>query len=141
MFQVISIILSIISGISCLTACCFALIHLTSITLMSCTPIGKLDDTCVCKSNEEDNINNIILIKSYHYSDLSCPELDILSILLIFSCVTNLIAGVISLWYVYLHWSSRYMYAYSKVRTKNGNNTPIIIGNTNNNNNNNNSNP
>lgn len=92
---------------------------------MLCTPMDKLNETCVCKANDDDNM----LIKSYHYVDLSCPELDILSILLIFSCVTNFIAGVISLWYVYLHWSSRYMYTYSKVKTKN--NTPVIISNNN----------
>lgn len=92
---------------------------------MTCTPMDKLNETCVCKMDESSTLP----IKSYHYLDLSCPEVNILSVLLIFSCVTNAIAGIISLWYVYLHWSSRYMYTYSKVRTKNNNNTPIIIGN------------
>lgn len=118
----LSIFLGVVSGAACLTSSAFAVIHLISLSVMTCTPMHKLNETCICIPDS----NSTLLIKSYHYLDLSCPEVDnILNVLLIFSCVTNFIAGVISLWYVYLHWTSRYLYSYSKVRTKTD--SPIVI--------------
>lgn len=77
---------------------------------MSCNPVDTIDPTCVCQNNSTGT--------SYHYIDLSCLEVEnILTILVIFSCSCNLIAGVLEVWYVYLHWASRYVYTYSKVRT------------------------
>lgn len=58
-------------------------------------------------------------LKTFHYSDISCPDVDhLFTILIIFSCVVNFVAGMISLWYVYLHCYTKYNYTYSKVRTK-----------------------
>ncbi|KAF5280529.1 hypothetical protein FQR65_LT00280 [Abscondita terminalis] len=128
-FKMLSIFLSVTAGATCLTACIFALIHLISLSTMTCAPLNQLNATCFCKVETANDTSSPI--KSYHYSDLSCPEVDnILSVLMIFSCGTNAIGGVISLWYVYLHWLSRYNYNYSKVRMEDTQSKPLRINST-----------
>nr|XP_022910054.1 uncharacterized protein LOC111421144 isoform X1 [Onthophagus taurus]XP_022910055.1 uncharacterized protein LOC111421144 isoform X1 [Onthophagus taurus] len=125
--KVLSIFLSTLASVTCLTACTFALIHLISLSAMNCeSPTLLSNVTCVCKLSNKDTF---IPIKSYHYKDLSCAEVsNVLTILLIFSAATNLIGGVVAVWYVYLFWSSRYSYTYSKVCTKE--NTPVVYINS-----------
>lgn len=118
---------STVAGTACFVSCAFAIVHLVSLSIMNCTPANDLNSTCLCKA--ASGSNGTALITSYHYVDLSCPEVDnILTILLIFSSATNGIAGVFAMWYVYLHWASRYTYTYSKVRTKSD--TPVVFSNT-----------
>lgn len=124
--KVVSVFFSTVAGAAGLIASVFALIHLISLYAMTCGPKDRLNETCVCSLRNE---NATIPIKSYHYVDLSCLEVDnVLTILLIFSATVNGLAGIISLWYVYLHWASRYMYTYSKVRTKEL--SPMVISNS-----------
>ncbi|XP_044269413.1 sarcospan [Tribolium madens] len=120
--KVLSVTLSTIGAISAFTASAFAVIHLVALYSMTCTPPGQLDTTCMCFKNDT------LPAQSYHYVDLSCLEVDnILTILIIFSCAANLIVGVMEVWYVYLHWASRYVYTYSKVRTEND--QPTVLQN------------
>ncbi|EFA00377.1 hypothetical protein TcasGA2_TC003223 [Tribolium castaneum] len=120
--KVLSVTLSTIGAISAFTASAFAVIHLVALYSMTCTPPGQLDTTCMCIKNDT------LPTQSYHYVDLSCLEVDnILTILIIFSCAVNLIVGVMEVWYVYLHWASRYVYTYSKVRTEND--QPTVLQN------------
>ncbi|XP_025832540.1 sarcospan isoform X2 [Agrilus planipennis] len=129
--KVFSIILTTISGAVCLIAAAFAIIHLVSLSVMVCSPPNQSNSTCFCKVTIDSyHYNQSVspLIKSYHYMDLTCPEVDnVLTILLICSGIVNAISAIIALWYVYLHWASRYYYTYSKVRTKE--NKPIILTN------------
>lgn len=120
--KVLSVTLSTLSAVATFTASAFAIIHLVSLYTMTCSPPDQLDTTCICTKNDTTPI------QSYHYVDLSCPEVDnILTILIILSCAANLIVGVLEVWYVYLHWASRYVYTYSKVRTEN--NQPTVLQN------------
>ncbi|KAF5288225.1 hypothetical protein FQA39_LY03993 [Lamprigera yunnana] len=126
--KILSIFLSVIAGATCLTACIFAMIHLITLSSMTCTPIDQINATCYCKV---ETANSTLPVKSYHYIDLNCVEVnDILTILIIFSCATNGIGGLLSLWYVYLHWMSRYTYNYSKVRTEENRPKPILMNST-----------
>lgn len=123
--QITSIVLSTIAGAVCLICCAFAIIHIVSLSSMTCTPLDTLNSTCFCESSN----NTSLPIKSYHYIDLSCPEVqNILTILTIFACATSALGGLVAIWYVYLHWASRYNYTYSKVRTED--NLPVIFQNT-----------
>jgi len=125
--KALSIFLSTVAGAACLTACAFAIVHLISLSTMSCAPLDQLNATCFCQVESANDTS--LPVKSYHYIDLNCPEVDhILSVLVIFSCGTNAIGGITALWYVYLHWASRYGYTYSKVRTEE--NRPVVISNT-----------
>lgn len=95
----------------------------------SCEPTNILNSTCVCRSvSDSENITDITA-KVYRYSDLNCIEdvQSILSVLLIGSTAANFLGGLTIAWYVYLHWSSRYSYVYSQVKTNE--NKPIIITN------------
>lgn len=61
------------------------------------------------------------------YPDLSCPEVEsLLSVILTGSGAANLLAGVLAVWYVLLHWRSRYTDVYAKVRTAP---PPVVISN------------
>lgn len=83
---------------------------------MTCELKIQLNETCLCHMGP----NATYPIKTYHYAELKCVDVDhLFTILLIFSCVVNTLGGLVSLWYVYLHCSTRYTYMYSKVRTKN----------------------
>ncbi|KAK5642347.1 hypothetical protein RI129_008514 [Pyrocoelia pectoralis] len=127
--KILSVFLSIVAGAACLTICVFAVIHLISLSTMTCTPLNQLNATCLCKLDVSNNTS--LPVKSYHYVDLSCPEVtSILSILMIFSCGTNAIGGILSLWYVYLHWVSRYSCNYSKVRMEDCRPKPILVSNS-----------
>lgn len=132
--------MSTVAAVLSLVACAFAIIHLISIYTLTCEPPDQLNTTCICyivqSSDDNDNKNNssgssmlLFPIKSYHYVDLSCVEVDnILSMLVVFSIATNLLAGILEVWYVYLHWASRYVYVYSKVRTNEQN--PMVFLNS-----------
>lgn len=124
--KVISIFLSTIAAITCLTACTFGIIHLLCLSAMECDSPIELDGTCYCRITSK---NSLAPVKAYHYMDLQCAEVEnVLTTLLISSSVGNGVGGLLCVWYIYLYWSSRYMYTYSKVRTKD--NTPIIISNS-----------
>ncbi|KAL1131100.1 hypothetical protein AAG570_012337, partial [Ranatra chinensis] len=117
-FKVISVIASIGAAAACFCASVFAAVHLVWLYGMTCEPANVLNASCHCRSHS----------RVVSYVDLNCPEVwNILSILLIASTAANAIAGVLASWYVYLHWSSRYSYLYSQVRTND--NRPIIITN------------
>ncbi|KAK9752295.1 hypothetical protein QE152_g4304 [Popillia japonica] len=124
--KVITIFLSTLAAITCLTACTFAVIHLLCLSAMECEPLVDLNDTCHCRITSK---SSLAPVKAYHYLDLQCTEVrNVLTMLLIFSSVANAIGGLLSIWYIYLYWASRYMYTYSKVRTKD--NAPIVISNS-----------
>lgn len=132
MLQVISLTVSVIALVTCFCACIFAAIHLFFLYTMNCEPENVLNASCECRTPFGLSIrsNNITESSSriYKYLDLNCPEVhNILTILLIASLATNCIGGVLVVWYVYLHWSSRYSYVYSQVKTNE--NKPIIISN------------
>ncbi|XP_068915888.1 sarcospan isoform X3 [Tenebrio molitor] len=125
--KVLSVMLSSLAAATSFIACGFAVVHLVSLYTMTCTPSAKLDSTCVCQTAANNDTSSSV--RSYHYVDLSCLEVDnILTILVIFSCACNFIAGVLEVWYVYLHWASRYIYTYSKVRTED--NQPTVLTNS-----------
>jgi hypothetical protein len=116
--QVISVCVAVIAGVTCFCACVFALLHLIFLTSMECEPAHVLNATCLCQDGQ----------RTYEYTDLNCLEVgNILTILLIGSCATNSIGGVVATWYVFLHWSSRYSYLYSEVKTSD--NKPIVFSN------------
>ncbi|KRT84803.1 hypothetical protein AMK59_2077 [Oryctes borbonicus] len=124
--KVISIFLSTLAAITCLTACTFGIIHILCLSAMECETPADLTGTCLCRIETK---NSLAPVKTYHYMDLQCTEVrNVLTMLLIFSSVANGIGGIFSVWYIYLYWSSRYMYTYSKVRTKD--NAPVIISNS-----------
>ncbi|XP_014252299.1 uncharacterized protein LOC106668249 isoform X2 [Cimex lectularius] len=115
---VISVICSLIAAIVSIMAAGFAIVHLVKLYRMVCEPANVLNASCICRSSTQ----------VMFYLDLNCLEVwNILSILLIASTATNAIAGVLSSWYVLLHWSSRTLYTYSQVRTNE--NRPIIVTN------------
>ncbi|XP_014252295.1 sarcospan isoform X1 [Cimex lectularius] len=117
-FRVISVICSLIAAIVSIMAAGFAIVHLVKLYRMVCEPANVLNASCICRSSTQ----------VMFYLDLNCLEVwNILSILLIASTATNAIAGVLSSWYVLLHWSSRTLYTYSQVRTNE--NRPIIVTN------------
>lgn len=123
--KIFSILLSLIATAASFIASVFALIHILMLTAMTCELKIQLNETCLCQLHS----NTSYPIKTYHYADLKCDDVDnLFTILLIFSCVVNTLGGIIALWYVYLHCSTRYTYMYSKVRTRdsktitNGNN-------------------
>ncbi|XP_063925918.1 sarcospan isoform X2 [Zophobas morio] len=124
--KVLSVTLSALGAAASFTAFAFAVIHLVSLYSMTCVTSTTVDKTCICQMGAGND--TVTSTQSYHYIDLSCVEVDsILTILIIFSCATNLIAGVLEVWYVYLHWASRYKYTYSKVRTED--NQPTVLTN------------
>ena len=102
---------------------------------MDCSPAADLPDlyshhvtmvnaTCVCADEGTRDA------RIYTYEDMSCPEVErFLPLFLIGSAVTNGLSGLISSWYVFLIWSSRYLHLYSPVKTNNGdiNNTVIKL--------------
>lgn len=108
---------SLIASAASFIASVFAIIHLITLAVMECDSTQHLNETCVCKIN--GNSTSTYLLRSYHYADLRCPQVDeTLTFLLIFSCIVNFMGGAACLWYVYLHCTSRNEYSYSKVRTK-----------------------
>lgn len=122
--QVVSIMLSLIAAAASFIASVFATIHLVTLSAMECDSKQFLNETCVCKINT----NTTYPVKSYHYADLKCPQVDgTLTFLLIFSGVVNFMGGVACLWYVYLHCSGGKEYYYSKVRTKTSENNNGVV--------------
>jgi hypothetical protein len=118
LLQVMSVCFAVVAAVTCFCACVFALLHLVFLTSMTCEPAHVLNATCICQDMQ----------RTYHYTDLNCPEVgNILTILLIGSCATNSIGGVLATWYVFLHWSSRYSYLYSEVKTSDS--KPIVFSN------------
>ncbi|XP_017778013.1 PREDICTED: uncharacterized protein LOC108563760 isoform X2 [Nicrophorus vespilloides] len=126
--KVVSISLSTIAGTACMISSAFAIIHIVSLSRMDCVPMLEQNESCLCHvANGTSPIP--FVSRTYHYLDLLCNELNsFFVLLLIFSCAANFIGSVLSLWYVYLHWASRYTYTYSKVHTDSLN--PTVISNT-----------
>ncbi|KAI4503816.1 hypothetical protein M0802_001219 [Mischocyttarus mexicanus] len=108
----ISGLLAITASVACILACISAAVHLAHLMRSECTPARVLNATCVCRPRgwEQGNstmttIDELSMIK---YLDLNCPEVEsILTILLIFSSTCNAFGAIISVWYSYLHWSTR----------------------------------
>ena len=118
LLQAMSVCFAVVAAVTCFCACVFALLHLVFLTSMTCELAHVLNATCVCQD----------LQRTYHYTDLNCLEVgNILTILLIGSCAANSIGGVLVMWYVFLHWSSRYSYLYSEVKTSDY--KPIVFSN------------
>ncbi|XP_075229308.1 uncharacterized protein LOC142328970 isoform X2 [Lycorma delicatula] len=127
-FKVLSIIVSILAGGACFCASAFGVLHLLFLSKATCEPFNVLNSTCVCRIVIDSEYVTDITNKFYRYSDLNCLEVqNILSVLLIGSTAANFFSGLLIAWYVFLHWSSRYSYVYSQVRTNE--NKPIIISN------------
>ncbi|RZF46392.1 hypothetical protein LSTR_LSTR007925 [Laodelphax striatellus] len=127
-FKTISLVVSIAAGGTCFCAGAFAFLHLLFLSRAVCEPMNVLNATCVCRSVADSENVLDITAKVSRYQDLNCPEVEnILSVLLIGSSAANLLGGLLVAWYVYLHWSSRYAYIYSQVKT--GDDKPIIITN------------
>ncbi|XP_054275808.1 sarcospan-like [Macrosteles quadrilineatus] len=121
-FKVVSVTVSALAAIGCFCAATFALIHLLSLQRMTCEPADSLTSICVCRTNNTNYVDERL------YPDLSCPKVqNILTFLLTTSASFNLVGGVIATWYLYLHWSSRYSYVYSQVRTNE--HRPMVISN------------
>nr|CAD7572800.1 unnamed protein product [Timema californicum] len=121
----LSVLLSVVAGCACFCASVFSLLHLIFLSQMSCQPPHALYSTCVCRTVQA--LVNETVPRVYHYTDLNCGEVGILVVLLIGSCAANGIGGILATWYVFLHWSSRYTYLYSEVKTND--NKPIVITN------------
>uniref|UniRef100_A0A1B6E950 Sarcospan n=1 Tax=Clastoptera arizonana TaxID=38151 RepID=A0A1B6E950_9HEMI len=126
-FKVVSLTVSAVALVTGFCACIFAAIHLFFLYTMTCVPENVLSENCECYSVISNNITESSS-RIYKYLDLNCLEVhNILSILIIASLATNLIGGILEILYVYLHWSSRYSYVYSQVKTSD--NKPMIIAN------------
>nr|CAD7195151.1 unnamed protein product [Timema douglasi] len=123
--KALSVLLSVLAGCACFCASVFSLLHLIFLSQMSCQPPHALYSTCVCRTVQA--LVNETVPRVYHYTDLNCGEVGILVVLLIGSCAANGIGGILATWYVFLHWSSRYTYLYSEVKTND--NKPIVITN------------
>ncbi|KAJ9586794.1 hypothetical protein L9F63_019614, partial [Diploptera punctata] len=114
--KAVSVFLSVLAAVTCFCACVFALLHLTFLSSMTCDPAHVLHSTCVCQDTQ----------RVYRYSDLNCPEVEnILTILLIGSCAANGIGGILTVWYVFLHWTSQYTHTYSQVQTNDNKQTVL----------------
>lgn len=149
--KVLSVFLSTVSSTTCFIATTFALIHILSILTTTCLPFSTLTPTCVCNRSsssplmnnsttadsssyeEQQSIMEYLLFpvaRTYHYVDLTCDEVGYMLLhLVIVSAVLNFVGGVLAMWYVWLHWASRYYYTYSKVRTNKKELRPIVIRN------------
>lgn len=115
--QILSVFLSTVAGVISLIASVFACIHLMGLLFMACEPQVHLNNTCLCTLSNSTSLPAFIE-QQHHYADLQCHELNNFFVfLMIGSCGANLIGALVALWYVYLHWSSRYLYAYTKVQT------------------------
>lgn len=131
-YKVVSIVVSVVAVVACFCACVFAVLHMVFLYPMNCEPANVLNAVCICRSIQDDSENpeNVLNVtaRTFKYPDLNCPEVrNILPILLIGSAAANGIGGILVAWYLYLHWSSRYEYIYSQVRTND--NRPIVISN------------
>ncbi|XP_065160619.1 uncharacterized protein [Atheta coriaria] len=115
--KILSVFLSTVAGVISLIASVFACIHLMGLLFMACEPQVHLNNTCLCTLSNSTSLPAFIE-QQHHYADLQCHELNNFFVfLMIGSCGANLIGALVALWYVYLHWSSRYLYAYTKVQT------------------------
>lgn len=139
-YLVVSVSLSILVIITCLCACVFALLHVIFLSKMSCgstkmaMDIPDSNSSCICTNipaiamDVQELYQKHTLGRIYYYKDLTCDDVEgLLFIFLISSCLLNGIAAFVSFVYVFLHWSSRYMYIYSGVNTSDEN--PIVIYN------------
>ncbi|KAG5896365.1 hypothetical protein JTB14_005843 [Gonioctena quinquepunctata] len=109
----ISITTSVIAIIATATIFFFSLIHLIALDSATCAPPRKLESTCMCNFTQ-----GTLSTDSYHYVDLSCPEvINILWILILVTCVTTAVISLFEFVYLYLHWLSRDIHAYTRVPT------------------------
>ena len=115
-FQTFSIFLSVMTSVCCFVGCTFTSIHLLCLSIMICQSYSHTNSSCYCAlKNTYSNNRSFIPIKKYHYIDMHCNEVkSIFAAVLIISSSLNFIAGLVSIWYVYLYWSSRYKYTHSK---------------------------
>ncbi|XP_071444587.1 sarcospan isoform X2 [Hetaerina americana] len=138
--KVISVTLSILVIVTCLCASVFALLHVIFLSKMAChsttltADISAINSSCVCTNipaiaSQVDELYRMHSVgRTYYYPDLSCEDVEgLLFIFLITSCLLNAVAAFVSFVYVFLHWSSRYMYVYSGVNSSDEN--PIVIYN------------
>lgn len=118
LFQYISIALSAIAATASLVVFILTLIYIITLLSLECSAYDNHDMTCVCRSSGADRE------ESYHYVDLTCDELrNILTGIILYTCVVNLLLTILKLVYLYLHWASRNVYIYTRVS---GNDTSII---------------
>lgn len=98
----------------------FSTIFIVTLLSMECTAYDNHDTTCVCRNSNADSAG------SYHYVDLTCDELrNILTSIILYTCVANLLLTILKLVYLYLHWASRNVYIYTRV--SGNDNTSIIF--------------
>ncbi|XP_030762785.1 sarcospan [Sitophilus oryzae] len=111
-----SIVSTSVSIMAAIVVLILAVLHLLFIHSTTCLPHDKFNKTCVCSPN----VTSSVYTDSYHYEDLSCDEVDVtLNVLLLVSCILNLIAIVLETFYLYVHWTSTRKYVYTKVPLKN----------------------
>nr|XP_023014899.1 uncharacterized protein LOC111504551 [Leptinotarsa decemlineata] len=112
----ISITVSVIAVLASFIIFFFSLMHLITLESAVCSPPGKLETTCLCRSNSTEES---LQTDSYHYVDLSCSEVNnILWTLVLVTCVTNAVILLFEMVYLYLHWISKDIHEYSRVPTK-----------------------
>lgn len=51
--QVVSTFLAVVTTVACMSACIFAVVHLTRLMGLECTPARVLNATCVCRPHDE----------------------------------------------------------------------------------------
>lgn len=119
-FQILSTLTSLIAAVASFVICVFAVLHSVSLSMMTCAPPDKVNTSCVCTINSTTESS---VIRSYHYIDLSCSEVNILYIIVIITSIINAVVGVCEVLYLYLQWCKRTLYVYTKVPVNNNSDT------------------
>lgn len=123
-FQVLSLLITGVACVACLTAGISAVLHLVFLYDATCQPINTVNTTCVCDgvinpTFEYFDVVTYVFGSSYHYFDLNCLQVrHILTVLLIGSSIANFLASLMLILYIYLHCSCRSGYKYSKISTR-----------------------
>ncbi|KAJ1523556.1 hypothetical protein ONE63_001404 [Megalurothrips usitatus] len=130
-FKVASVAAAALAALAAFCASAFALLHVVSLWGSACEPANQVvNATCTCEPAPRDPDRSWAVwsgTSRHEYPDLSCPEVEsLLSVLLTGSGAANLLAGGLAVWYVLLHWRSRYTDVYAKVRTAP---PPVVIAN------------
>ncbi|CAH0390050.1 unnamed protein product [Bemisia tabaci] len=123
-FKVLSLLITGVACVACLTAGISAVLHLVFLYDATCQPINTVNTTCVCDgvinpTFEYFDVVTYVFGSSYHYFDLNCLQVrHILTVLLIGSSIANFLASLMLILYIYLHCSCRSGYKYSKISTR-----------------------
>ncbi|XP_047115932.1 uncharacterized protein LOC124795896 [Schistocerca piceifrons] len=109
-FRVVSIILAIQAALSCLVAAILSMMHLILLHWAQCEPESALSTSCECHTE----MANIL-----RYPDLSCPAVvNVLVLLLVGSCASNLMGCILAAWLLPLHWGRYRSHGYLPVASR-----------------------